>query len=133
MSSELGSIRAYVLEHLTPLVPDTWEISDKIPTLNRTLTKPVLWLEYNEFAPLDSTNPAALAVASQLEVCIVTNRTDMREAETDADDMVADLYHQLVASMQFYGMTARKAVFEQAYFGWRITTTIATTATPQEG
>lgn len=132
MSSDLAALRDYVLERVTPLVPDTWEIADKIPTLKRTLAQPVLWIEFTEFAPLEGTNPAALAVAAQLDVCVVTNRTDMRAGEDDADDLVAGLYYALVSLAQFYGVTARKAVFEQAYFGWRITTTIATNATPQE-
>jgi len=128
--SDLATIREYVAGVLRPRLPDGWKLSDTIPTIDRKLARPLVWLEYGEFSPLDGVPPAALAIAAQLDICLVTNRTDMRAGETAADDMVAALYHELVAATSFYAITARKAVFEGAYYGWRISLTIATNATP---
>lgn len=130
--SELSDIREYVADELRPRIPSGWDLKDEIPTIDRKLARPLVWLEYGEFGPLDGVPPAALAIAAQLDICIVTNRTDMRAGETAADDMVAGLYHELVAATKFYAITARKAVFEGAYYGWRVSLTVATNAIPTD-
>lgn len=132
MPSEMSEIRQYVADVLTPFVPATWRFEPGIATLDRTLSAPIMWLEYSSFQPLEETNPAALAVAAVMDICVATNRTDVRKGEAEADDMVAELYHSLIAAAKFYGLTAQKVVFEQAYAGWRITVTIATNAKPRE-
>lgn len=127
-SNQLGTLRAYVKDRLEPRIPEVWRFSDGIPTLDKKLNSPIVWLEYGEFAPLDGVPTSAGHVAAVLDICIATNRTDMRDGETTADDMVADLYHALIALHEFHGLTARKTVYEGAYYGWKMSVTIATDA-----
>lgn len=129
MSSELSVIRRYVADAIEEHLPEGWEIEDGIPTLG-ILSRPVLWLEYTGFSPLEGTHPAAGHVAVQMTVCIVTNLQDNRKGEADADDRVATLYHALVATRKLFNITADKTVFLEKYFGWKLTVTVATNAIP---
>src|SRR5690606_23900307 len=63
--SDLATIREYVAGVLRPRLPDGWKLSDTIPTIDRKLARPLVWLEYGEFSPLDGVPPAALAIAAQ--------------------------------------------------------------------
>jgi hypothetical protein len=123
--TELGAIRAYVTEHLKPLLPKGWRFESGIPTLDRTLSAPVVWIEYTGLAPLPDINPVIGVVAAQMDVCVATHLTDVRKGEAAADDALVDLYFALLAAKKFYSLSATKTVFEQTYTGWKVTVTVA--------
>lgn len=127
MSSK--TVRQHIVDELTPNLPAEWRIEDGIPTLG-TLSKPVLWIEYTEFAPLEE---APLShIAASAELCIVTHKTDMAKAEDDVDEHVAALYEAAFAAGSFYAISARKTVFNDQYLGWRMSITVALQKTTQE-
>lgn len=122
MSGE--TVRDYIVGEVTPNLPDDWKIDGGIPTLG-TLSKPVLWVEYTAFEPLPEAPHASIRVTADL--CIVTNLTDLRKGEDDADENVAALYEAALAARSFYSITARKSVFQDAYIGWRLSINVITT------
>lgn len=124
MSDETPTVREYIVGQVTPNLPDDWKIDPGIPTLG-TLSKPVLWVEYTAFEPLPEAPLSKIRVTADL--CIVTNLTDERKGEDDADENVAALYEAALAADTFYSITARKAVFADAYLGWRLTINVVTT------
>ncbi|MGX1931718.1 hypothetical protein [Microbacterium resistens] len=127
MSSK--TVRQYVLDELTPHVPETWKVFKSIPTL-KTLSQPTMWLEYSGFEPL----PAAplSSILASVDVCVATNLTDIHKGEDKADEYVARLYEAAFASNKFYGLTAQKTVFAESYIGWRITIQVVTTNPAKE-
>lgn len=127
MSSE--TVREYIVGQVEPNLPTDWKVDPGIPTLG-TLSKPVLWVEYTAFEPLPEAPNSSIKVTADL--CIVTNLTDLRKGEDDADEHVATLFEASLAARSFYSITARKTVFADAYIGWRVSITVVTTnpATP---
>lgn len=123
-----STVRQHVLDTLQPLVPQDWKVEDGIPSKMHTLGKPLMWLEYTAFRPLAE---APSKIAASVDVCIVTNKTDTRKGEDDADESIAELYEAALTSHSFYEITAAKAVFWDAYFGWRLSITVITT-NPEE-
>lgn len=122
MSDE--TVRGYVFGVLKPLVPAEWKTDDGIPSAMHSLSKPLMWLEYTGFAPLPE---APLAkIAASVDVCIVTNRADVRKGEADADEAIAELFEAALTSNSFYSITAAKSVFWDAYIGWRLSLTVIT-------
>lgn len=121
MSSK--TVRQHIVDELTPNLPAGWKIEDGIPTLG-TLSKPVLWIEYTQFAPLEEAPLSHIAASADL--CIVTHKTDFEKAEDDADEHVAALYEAAFAAGSFYAISARKSVFNDQYLGWRMSITVAT-------
>lgn len=121
MSSD--TVRGYVFGILQPLIPSTWKADDGIPSAMHSLSKPLMWLEYTGFRALDE---APSKIAASVEVCIATNRTDVRKGEADADESIAALYEAALSSNQFYAITATKTVFWDAYIGWRLSITVIT-------
>lgn len=121
MSSE--TVRGYVFGVLEPLVPADWKTEAGIPSAMHSLSSPLLWLEYTSFEPLAE---APSKIAASVDVCIATNRTDVRKGEADADESIAELYEAVLSSHSFYQITARKSVFWDAYFGWRLSITVIT-------
>ena len=124
-----STVRAYVLGVLSPLVPSGWKVDGGIPSKMHSLGKPLMWLEYTAFAPLAE---APSSIAASVDVCIVTNKTDTRKGEDDADEAIAELYEAALTSHSFYQITATKTVFWDAYFGWRLSITVITTNPEQE-
>lgn len=121
MSSK--TVRQHIVDALTPNLPAGWKIEPGIPTLG-TLSKPTLWIEYTEFAPLEEAPLSHIAASADL--CIATHKTDMAKAEDDADEHVAALYEAAFAANSFYRISARKTVFNDQYIGWRMSITVAT-------
>lgn len=121
MSSD-KTVRQHIIDELTPNLPAEWRIEDGIPTLG-TLSKPVLWIEYTELAPLEGAPLSHIAASADL--CIATNQTDMRKAEDAADEHVAALYEAAFAAGSFYAISAKKTVFNDQYLGWRMSITVA--------
>lgn len=119
MSDE--TVRGYVMSVLEPNVPATWKKDAGIPSAMHSLSKPLMWLEYTSFAPLAE---LPSKIAAGVDVCIATNKTDVRKGEADADEAVAALYEAAIASNQFYAITATKTVFWDAYIGWRLSITV---------
>ena len=118
------TVREYVFGVLKPLVPSDWKVDDGIPSAMHSLSKPLMWLEYTAFAPLAE---APLAnIAASVDVCIVTNKTDLRKGEADADESIAALFEAALTSNSFYSITAAKSVFWDAYLGWRLSLTVIT-------
>lgn len=125
MSDETPTVREYVLGLLTPRVPEDWKIEGGIPSSMQSLAGPLMWLEYTAFEPLPE---APLAkIAATVDVCIVTNKTDVRKGEAAADESVAELFEAVYAAPAVYRISATKSVFWDAYFGWRLSITISTT------
>lgn len=122
MSTE--TVREYIVRQVAPNLPADWKIDPGIPTLG-TLSKPVLWVEYTAFEPLPAAPQASINVTADL--CIVTNLTDLRKGEDDADEHVATLYEAALAARTFYSITARKTVFGDSYIGWRLSINVITT------
>ncbi|MPT14042.1 MAG: hypothetical protein E2601_03910 [Microbacterium sp.] len=123
--TEAQTVREYVFGVLKPLVPTDWKTDAGIPNQMHSLSRPLMWLEYTAFEPLPE---APLAkIAATVDVCIATNRTDVRKGEADADESVAELYEAALSSHSFYSISARKTVFWDAYFGWRLSITVVTT------
>lgn len=121
MSSD--TVRGYVLDTLRPLLPADWKVEEGIPARQHSLSSPLLWLEYTAFEPLPE---APAKIAATVDVCIATNKTDVRKGEADADESIAELYEAALASSAFYGIRAAKTVYWDAYFGWRLTLTVIT-------
>lgn len=122
MSTE--TVRGYVFGVLKPLVPTDWKTDPGIPSAMHSLSKPLMWLEYTSFASLPE---APLAkIAASVDVCIVTNKTDMRKGEADADESIAELFEAALTSNSFYSISAAKSVFWDAYIGWRLSLTVIT-------
>jgi hypothetical protein len=118
------TVREYVFGVLKPLVPSDWKVDDGIPSAMHSLSKPLMWLEYTAFAPLAE---APLAkIAASVDVCIVTNKTDVRKGEAAADEAIAALFEAALTSNSFYSITAAKSVFWDAYLGWRLSLTVIT-------
>jgi hypothetical protein len=117
------TVREYNVAELAPHLPAGWKVEPGVPTLG-TLSKPVLWVEYTAFEPLPAAPLDNLQVSADL--CIVTSKTDLRKGETEADDLVADLYSAVWKAHPFYSITARKTVFMDAYFGWRLSINVIT-------
>lgn len=131
MSTDL-TVREYVFEQLEPYLPDDWKTEPGIPDKMSTLARPMLWLEYTAFQPLAE---APSKIAASVDVCVVTNKTDVRKGEADADEAVLELYEAALRSLVFYQITATKSVFWDAYFGWRLSITVIIqppTTTPSE-
>ncbi len=124
-----STVRDYVLDTLGPLVPTDWKVDRGIPSKMHSISKPLMWLEYTAFAPLPE---APSKIAATVDVCIVTNLTDVRKGEDDADENVAALYEAALTSNSFYQLTAAKAVFWDAYIGWRLSITVITTNPDEE-
>lgn len=122
MSTE--TVREYIARQVAPNLPDDWKIDAGIPTLG-TLSKPLLWIEYTAFEPLPEAPLSSIKVTADL--CIVTNLTDERKGEDAADEHVAALYEAALSARTFYSITARKTVFADTYFGWRLSIQVATT------
>ncbi|MGP6171976.1 hypothetical protein ACTU6V_12310 [Microbacterium sp. A204] len=127
MSSE--TVREFIAAQLAPHLPATWKVEPGVPTLG-TLSKPVLWIEYTAFEPLPAAPVSKLQVSADL--CIVTSKTDLRKGETEADELVADLYAAVWQAHPFYSITATKTVFLDAYFGWRLSINVITTNPEEE-
>lgn len=121
MSSE--TVRGYVFDQLAPHLPADWKTEPGIPSAMHTLSRPLMWLEYTAFRPLPE---APSKIAATVDVCIATNKTDVRKGEADADEQVAALYEAALRSHTFYEITATKTVFWDAYFGWRLSITVIT-------
>lgn len=119
------TVREYVFSILKPLVPADWKTEDGIPSKMHSLSRPLMWLEYTGFEPLPEAPLAKIAAA--VDVCIATNRTDVRKGEADADESVAELFEAALASHSFYSIRATKSVFWDAYIGWRLSLTVITT------
>lgn len=117
------TVRGYVFGILQPLVPSTWKTDDGIPSAMHSLSKPLMWLEYTAFRPLAE---APSKIAASVDVCIATNKTDVRKGEADADEAIATLYEAALSANTFYEITATKTVFWDAYFGWRLSITVIT-------
>ncbi|CAH0262628.1 hypothetical protein SRABI98_03547 [Microbacterium sp. Bi98] len=126
MSSD--TVRGYVLETLRPNLPADWKVEEGIPSRMHSLSSPLLWLEYTALEPLPE---APAKIAATVDVCIVTNKTDVRKGEADADESIAELYEAALAGNTFYGIRASKTVFWDAYFGWRLTLTVITKPTEE--
>ncbi|WP_282845868.1 hypothetical protein [Microbacterium oxydans] len=122
MSTE--TVRGYILGKIGPRVPADWKVEPGIPTLG-TLSKPVLWVEYTAFEPFPEAPLSKIKASADL--CIATNKTDVRKGEDEADESVAELYEAVIVSNTFYSITARKAVFNDAYVGWRMSIDVITT------
>lgn len=123
--TDTPTVREYVFGVLKPLVPADWKADDGIPSQMHSLSRPLMWLEYTGFEPFPE---APLSkIAATVDVCIATNRMDVRKAEADADESVAELYEAALSSTSFYRISASKAVFWDAYFGWRLSITVITT------
>ncbi|GAA3948894.1 hypothetical protein [Microbacterium soli] len=123
------TVRGYVLDQLAPHLPARWKVDEGIPSSMHTLSRPLLWLEYTAFRPLAE---VPSKIAASVDVCIATNKTDVRKGEADADEQVAALYEAALTSHTFYEITATKTVFWDAYFGWRLSITVITTNPEQE-
>ena len=122
--TDTPTVRQYVIDALQPLVPADWKVEPGIPSQMHSLSRPLMWLEYTAFGPLPE---APLAkIAATVDVCIATNRTDVRKGEADADESVAELYEAALASHNFYRISAAKSVFWDTYFGWRLSITVVT-------
>lgn len=124
-----STVREYVFDQLLPNIPTGWKTEPGIPSAMHSLSKPLMWLEYTAFAPLAE---APSKIAATVEVCIATNKTDVRKGEADADESVAALYEAALRSHSFYQITATKTVFWDAYFGWRLSITVITKNPEQE-
>lgn len=122
MSTE--TVREYIVGQVQPNLPDDWKVDPGIPTLG-TLSRPVLWVEYTGFEPLAEAPLDKINVTSDL--CIVTSKTDVRKGEDEADELVAELYEAVLAARAFYRISARKAVFQETYVGWRLSINVITT------
>lgn len=122
MSTE--TVREYIVGQVQPNLPADWKVDPGIPTLG-TLAKPVLWVEYTAFEPFPEA-PLSKILASA-DLCIVTSKTDVRKGEDEADEFVAALYEAVIVANTFYSITARKAVFQDAYVGWRMSINVITT------
>lgn len=122
MSTE--TVREYIVNQIAPNLPTDWKIEPGIPTLG-TLSKPVLWVEYTAFEPFAEAPLAKIQASADL--CIATSKTDVRKGEDEADESVAALYEAVIVSNTFYSITARKAVFNESYVGWRLSITVITT------
>lgn len=123
------SVRQFIADQLAPHLPGGWDIEKGIPTLG-VLRKPLLWIEYTGFDPLPEAPLSSIRVSADL--CIATNKTDMRKGEDDADESVAALFEAALAANTFYGISASKTVFADAYIGWRMSITVATTNPDKE-
>ncbi|WP_067194170.1 hypothetical protein [Microbacterium sp. XT11] len=119
-----GSVREYIADQIRPNIPDGWKLEPGIPTLG-TLAAPVLWIEYTGFEPAEEAPLAKINVSADL--CIATHKTDITKGEGDADEHVAALYEAVFAAHTFYRISARKAVFNDAYVGWRLSINVITT------
>lgn len=127
MSSK--TVRQHIIDELTPNLPAEWRIEPGIPTLG-TLSKPLLWIEYTGFDPLPESPLSSIRVSADL--CIATNKTDMRKGEDDADENVAALFEAALLANSFYNISASKTVFADAYIGWRMSITVVTTNPTKE-
>lgn len=124
------TVREFVTASIQPLLPESWRFDPGIPSKMHSLSAPLVWLEYTSFSPLDE-SPLS-SVAASVDVCIATNKTDVRKGEDAADEHVSDLYEAAFASHDFYNITAEKTVFWDAYFGWRLSLTVVKTLTTKE-
>ncbi|WP_309105022.1 hypothetical protein [Microbacterium sp.] len=123
------TVRQHISDELAPHLPAGWDIEPGIPTLG-TLRKPLLWIEYTGFTPLPEAPLSHIAASADL--CIATNKTDMRKGEDEADELVAALFEAAFAAGSFYSISAAKTVFADTYIGWRMSITVATTNPDKE-
>jgi len=110
--------RAWMVDRLTELVPDTWDVRPGLSPIG-TITKPTLLIEYKTIDPFDA--PMG-NVRVAFEVYIVDHHEDQSKAEDAVDGYVVALMVALDQHPSISWSTASKTgIADTPYLGWKFT------------
>lgn len=115
------TVREVLLADIAADIPQGWKRVAGLWQVTDTRV-PVLWIEYSALNPA-AASPAA-AVDVTVDLCMVTQYTDLDRAEDEADENVLVLYGALLRSQIVTQVSASKTVWEDRYLGWRVSATV---------
>jgi hypothetical protein len=123
----LDKARAYVIDQVTPLVPDDWDIKPGIATPT-TISKTTVFVEYTEIEPLPEAPIGSARCV--LELTVTSPLTDLAKGENDVDADVLELVLALDRHKKIAWRRATKRAIVEAYLGWTIAVTLIAETTP---
>jgi hypothetical protein len=103
--SAVGAVRAYLVDELRPMLPDTWDIKPGEST-PATLAKPTLYMDFGGIVPLSAAPMGAVQV--NFTLTIADHHADVAMAEDGVDEQIFDLISALDAHPTILWTDAKK-------------------------
>lgn len=119
------TVRQQVMDHLLPLIPDTWTVLPYHATIDR-IDRTVVVLKHTKINKLAEAPMGWLS--NEFVVTVVDPVSDPKTAENNLDEAVLALVTALDSHLQLNWTQAEKVLVNETlgYKGWDITLTVNT-------
>jgi len=129
MFSDLAGVRTALKERLSPVLPESWTISEDLKEPPSEYRQPLLTFEFTRFEGSPYGNQLAPGqVGALVDLVLGSPQSSAGAGEDDVDQLVLTLIQALDAQSDIFWDTAEKQRLAPGQWAWRIHTAVITSS-----